>query len=116
MKLVPAEVFWVGEYLCEEMEARGWTTGDVALRMGGRTAYDIGLDQLSFELLLCAQDEQVAVTDGIFAKLDKAFGVSAGFFSRLHEPWVTYPDRRSRFSGPDDTIFGPARAALKATP
>jgi addiction module HigA family antidote len=33
---VPAEVFAPGEFISEEIEARGWTQNDLAIRMGCR--------------------------------------------------------------------------------
>lgn len=44
--IIPAEGFPVGEYLDDELRARGWTTRDCAERMGG----DPDIDRLTLDL------------------------------------------------------------------
>ena len=72
--------FSVGEYLQDELEARGWTTRDCAERMGG----DPDVDQLTLDLhiaVLHAPDDH-AIHDGTMSEetargLEIALGTSA---------------------------------------
>lgn len=109
----PIEVYSLSEYLCEEMQARGWRSGDVARRMGGSTEREQSINQLAVELLLAVQDERLKSNQKIFAQLDAAFGVSDGFFNGLYDLWLKWPDRRVPFETPDD-LFGPP--LLRPTP
>ena len=93
----PVEVFCLASYLAEEMEARGWTSSDVGVRMGGETA----LDTLTVDLLLAVQDDNLIISGDTYRALERAFGVSEGFFERLDSAWHKYPDRRVPFDAPD---------------
>ena len=66
----PAEGFHPSEYLVEEMEARGWTVGDLAERSGLTVA---GLTEVI--------ERRVHVTTPIAKALAQAFGTS-------HEMWL----------------------------
>ena len=77
-----AESFPVWHFIFEEMEERGWSTADMALRMGGKDEKEIGIDQLSVEL--CSVDEEdLHLGKELSAKLGVAFGVSPEFFLNL---------------------------------
>jgi hypothetical protein len=102
---VPAQVFCLAEFLCEEMEARGWRTEDVVARMSA-DADEFVVNLLALDLMMCVQDDKLLVGDRQFAGLAKAFGVSEEFFRNLDDMWRKRPDRRAPFS-PPDSIFGP---------
>lgn len=99
----PVEVFCLASYLAEEMEARGWTSVDVGLRMGAddSSADDLGKNILVVDLLLAVQDDKLVIKPDLYRQLERAFGVSEGFFERLDAPWHKYPDRRAPFAAPD---------------
>lgn len=103
--LEPAQVFSLAEYLCEEMEARGWTSDDAAIRMGG-TPDDIAKKLLRLDIVLCVQKDNMVLTDDFFEDLARAFDVSPQLFKNLDATWRKWPDRRSPFEAPD-SIFGP---------
>ena len=70
---IPVEPISVGEYLRDELEARGWTTRDCAERMGGDAdVYELALD---------------LIVEGIYPEsrlsLDEARGIARAFG---HEP------------------------------
>ena len=99
----PAEVFSLASYLAEEMEARGWTSMHVGIRM---SADDSGRDEISrnilvVELLLACQDDGLVITPQLYRQLERAFGVSEGFFEQLNQLWLEYPDRRVKFEAPE---------------
>ena len=98
----PAEVFPLAQYLCEEMEARGWTTADVAARMDG----DDAENQMLVDLILVVHKDGLTIDGKTFDALAKAFGVSALVFKRLDAGWRRWPDRRSSFTAPD-SLFEP---------
>lgn len=88
------------------MEARGWNSGDIAIRMGGdRTPDEVAVDMLAFELGLAVQEDGLLWGD-LFAKLAKAFDVSEALLRGLDRVWRDNPDRRVAFT-PDDGLFGP---------
>ena len=101
-ELEPAEVFPLAEYLCDEMDARGWGTADVAVRMPG----DAAMNQMKVDLVLTVVDRGLIVDDETFDGLALAFGVSRGFFRHLDAVWRQWPDRRAEFSAPE-RLFEP---------
>lgn len=103
---IPAEVFPLAQFVCEEMEARGWTSDDVAIRMGYKTDEEYGLDLFSFGLLMSVQEDGLLVGDELFRKLALAFDVSEEYFRNLDATWRKWPDRRVPFECPD-SLFGP---------
>lgn len=103
---IPAEVFCLAELLSDEMEARGWTTEDIALRMGG-TVEDFAKNLLSIDLLMCVQKDKLLVGDRMFDALTAVFDVDPDYFRNLDAVWrKAPPERRSPFK-PPDSIFGP---------
>lgn len=101
----PAQVYCLGEHLSDELMARGWTTEDVAARMGG-SHKQIATNLLMIDLLICIQDDNLIIDDGLFDDLSDVFGVSSSYFRNLDAAWRRFPDRRSQFTPPED-IFGP---------
>lgn len=78
--------FPVGEYLKDELDARGWTTADCAARMGG----DAAVNELTLELHLAVLDAPPdhAIHRGTMAEdtaegLARAFGTSADVWLNL---------------------------------
>lgn len=99
-----AEVFCLAEYLADEMQARGWKTEDVAVRM--RTASGSALDLFMLDIIMCVPDEKLIIPEDVFDGLARAFDVNAEFLRNLHRTWLAHPDKRSPFEVPDD-LFGP---------
>lgn len=73
-----AEAFHVGEYLQDELDARGWTTRDCAERMGG----DVNHDTLALDFLLL-KDPAITIDSGTAEGLSRAFGSSAETWMNL---------------------------------
>lgn len=84
---IPAEVFHVGEFIEDEMAARGWTSLDLALRMGGKTAEEIGLDRLSVDLLCNVHHKDLLMGEKMAAKIAAAFGSSPEYWINLDKAW-----------------------------
>lgn len=97
----PAEVFPLAQFVGEEMEARGWTSADVAFRMGFKDETDFGLKCFEVDLFLAVQEDGLILPPAFLDGLARAFGVSETFFSNLHEVWRRYPDRRVPYEPPD---------------
>lgn len=87
---VPAETFPPGIFLAEEMEARGWTSRDVARRMGETEESKIALDELVVDLILHVHDKGARVGDDTAKKLGLAFGVEPQFFLNLEAAWLSH--------------------------
>ncbi len=108
---VPAEVFCLAEFLSDELVARGWTTTDVAIRMGGNVAKNL----LAIDLIMCVQEDSLLIDDALFDDLSRVFEVDSAFFRNIDASWRKHPDRRQPFD-PPDIIFGPLsrRAFIRA--
>jgi hypothetical protein len=103
----PASVWPLASFVCEEMQARGWNTDDVAMRMGSATDEEFGTDLLAFGFLMSVQDDGLLIGDEMFRKLSLAFGASEDYFRNLDSAWRNAPpDRREPFDCPDE-IYGP---------
>lgn len=102
MTAAPAHVFSSAEFLCDEMQARDWTTDDVAARMPGNLAKN----SIVIALLISVLDGP-RIDSELSKALGVAFDVSADYFAKLDKGWHEWPDRRSPFSAPD-SVFGPA--------
>lgn len=111
---VPAEVFPLAEFLSDEILARGWTTTDVALRMGG-TDEEIARNLLVVDLVMCVHRDGLLMSDKTFADLARAFEIEEHVLRSLDEAWRKWPDQRSEFT-PPEAIFGPIsrRALIRA--
>lgn len=98
----PAEVFHIGEFLCDEMEAREWTTADVARRMPG----DPSRNQMMVDVIICVRRPGLLIGDDTFAALAQAFDISEQYLRGLDAEWRKYPDRIAAFE-PPESIFLP---------
>jgi len=103
---IPAEAFPLAELLGDEMEARGWTTDDVAIHMGG-DENEVAHNMLVVMLLLSVQKENLMIGEKTLSGLTRAFGVDGDFFRNIDAAWRNAPpDRRQTYS-PPETLFGP---------
>lgn len=87
-----AEVFPVGHYIQEELDERGWTVVELALRMNGVNVRKVGIDQLAVELLMAVNDPKLLLDKETAEKLGLAFDVQSGFFlnlDRAYREWKT---------------------------
>jgi plasmid maintenance system antidote protein VapI len=76
------EPILIGEHLRDALEARGWSTAELARRMGGD---DPKLDQLAVELLINAPNPAVFMDTDTARRMERAFGLSDGFLTRLDQ-------------------------------
>lgn len=86
--IVPAEVFPPGEFIEDEMKARGWDETEVARRMGD----DGSLKERSINLclvhmIMAVRDTGVILDEDSAAKFGRAFGTSPQFFLNLDAYW-----------------------------
>ena len=72
-------MFHVSEFIAEEMDARGWTSRDVAARMGGDPAVWL----LALDLLLAVHDKALVLDTEMATALGRAFDVDAALFVAL---------------------------------
>lgn len=103
---IPAEVFPLAELLGDEMEARDWTTDDVAIRMGGNEV-QIAKNMLIVMLLLSVQKVSMEIGDDTLAALTRAFDVDSEFFWNIDNAWRRAPPDSRRFYSPPEKLFGP---------
>lgn len=78
-----AETFPTGEFIQDELDARGWTTDDLAVRMGG----DAAMNKLTVDLLIHVPDKNMILDTETAEGLSRAFGVSAQFFLNIDATW-----------------------------
>lgn len=107
----PAEVFHPSEYICDELEARGWTTLDVAKRM--KTSRAWAHDLFCIDLYLCVHDDNLFLDDETCEGLARAFDVSPQLFRNLDTSWRKWPDRRSPFTPPESIFSDVSRSMLR---
>lgn len=89
----PAEVFSVGEFLQDELDARGWSKEDLLNRMpGNRSENDLWID-----LVLSAKDMDLDIRQSLRlgdpSALAHALGVSNEFLTNIDEAWVKHQNR-----------------------
>ena len=96
----PAEVFCLGEFLADEMQARGWTSYDVAKRMPG----DYRKNLLIVAFTLSLQDENLLLSKDVAALLAGAFEVSPDYIENLHRAWLENPEGRQPFECPENLL------------
>lgn len=96
-----SDLFHPGEYLQDELEARGWSTADCAARMGGD---DPKVDQLALDILLTAAAapeghaiERMHIGEYIALGLAKAFaGQNAETWLNLDREYHRRREERDR--------------------
>lgn len=98
----PVQVFSLAEHLADEMQARGWTCVDVARRMPGDYAVNVGI--INFTLAIT--EEKITLCDETAEALAAAFDVSAESLKTIHQMWDQWPDRRSPFECPEHLLDG----------
>lgn len=83
---VPAECFPVGQFIGDEMQARGWSSHDMAARMGDG---DPATWALTVELLVaCSDDPAVTLDVDTAQRIGRAFGTSADLWLNLHRTYL----------------------------
>lgn len=95
------EVYSLADYLSEELEARGWTTSDLAFRMPG----DYVRNKLKADLFLAVQSDGLLLDDGTCAAFADALGVSPELLRNLDTLWREHSDIRVPFT-PPESVFG----------
>lgn len=84
----PVEAVHPSAFIKDEMDARGWTIGDVASRMPG----DYGVNHLAIDMYLeLGRDEPMLRIGKMSAELAQAFGVDADLFANLERAWLEHP-------------------------
>ena len=83
---VPGETFSPGEFIQDQLDARGWTTADLALRMGGNIG-DIAINQLSVELMIAVKDKNLVMDREAGEGLARGFGTSVEYWENLDRIW-----------------------------
>jgi plasmid maintenance system antidote protein VapI len=76
-----------GEYLADELKARGWSTADLAERMGG----DVDFNQCCVDLLMSVRDPNLMMGAEVAAKLGQALGTSAEMWINLDRAYRLGP-------------------------
>ena len=92
----------LASFVADEMLARDWTCVDVAQRMGGDYSINVGV--MNFFLVI--DPTKLVITDDLINGLSAAFGISEGFFERLHKMWLDNPDHRVTFDCPEILLGG----------
>ena len=109
----PAEVFPLAEFLSDEIVARGWTTMDVAVRMGG-SEDEIMKNLLSVDLLMCVHKDGLLVGDQLFVGLSRVFDVDESYLRTLDGIWRRWPHRRSKFRPPESIFSAVSRNSWRS--
>ena len=86
----PVETFPPGEFLRDELNARGWTTRDLALRIGG-DAREVAVNQLALDLLIHVRDPGIYVGEQLAEGLARGLGTTATYWLNLDAAWHRSP-------------------------
>ena len=78
-----AEVFPVGEFIRDELRARGWSVCDLAGKMGG----DPDVNHCALDLVMLAPDPKYPLGEEMAHQLAGAFGTSADLWENLDRAW-----------------------------
>jgi hypothetical protein len=108
----PAEVWPLAAFLVEEMEARGWRSIDVAMRMGATNVDGLARNLLALDLLLCVQNDGLLVGDRMFGNLARAFDVSEDYFRNLDAAWRNAPPESHVEWKCPETMFDPVSLSV----
>lgn len=80
--------FSPGDFLEKEMAFRGWTSRDVAMRMGERDPKSLAFNQCIVEMMLAVrEDKNLLIDPKTAAALGQAFGVSPALWLNLDALW-----------------------------
>lgn len=85
---VPAEVFPLGDYIEEELAARGWSVEELAHRMGG--GRDYGINLLCAQMTIAVHDANLLLDRETAEGFARAFDVSPEMFINLDAAWRKY--------------------------
>lgn len=85
---VPAEATHPSIFINEELEARGWSIADLAMRMPG----DFGINSVALEFYLTIGPDEPGLRMGDCAEgVSRAFGVDPDLFGNLERTWLQHP-------------------------
>ena len=102
----PAMVWPLADCLAEEMEERGWTCVDLAMRMPGDYASNIGVINVILAISSTGGPDTFTLGDDVAEGLALAFGVSPQLINGLHKSWVDNPQARQPFNCPEHLFAG----------
>lgn len=80
----PAEAYSPGEFIQDELDARGWSVGELAARMGGSPK----LNELTIEILIHAPSPDILLDDATASQLSHAFGTSKDLWLNLQQSYL----------------------------
>ena len=72
-------------FILDELDERGWTRDELAVRMGGESAINRLTLDMYFEV--GPTEPSLLLGEETARQLGRAFGVSPQFFLRLHAAW-----------------------------
>jgi HTH-type transcriptional regulator/antitoxin HigA len=87
MTRAPVEVFPPGEFLADELAARGWTALDLAERMSG----DVELNLLAVSFLIHAPIKGLLLGPVIAGQFAAALGMAPEYWLNLDAMWQAAP-------------------------
>lgn len=76
-----------GHFIAQEMRARGWTSRELALRIGG-DARTVALNEFAIDLVIAVSDKRLRLGHDLIMGMARAFGVAPAFFERLEQLWL----------------------------
>lgn len=97
MPEIPAQVFPLGEFIAEELEARGWTPRDFALRIenvrgreiDGALVKAIAIRELEIEIVLaCSGNQRCISTEESLKAFARGFGCSWEFLANIQKAYL----------------------------
>lgn len=90
----PAEAFPPGEFLRDELDARGWTVTDLVTKIGGDERQQAVNEFAVLLMLTCPADPGLLVGDDLASDLATAFGGTAVYWTNLDNAWRAWNRKR----------------------
>lgn len=90
--IVMAEAFHPSIYIKDELEARGWSTDDLAKAMPG----DYGINRMALDFYLeIGPDNPTMHLGSLAIEVSRAFGVDDSLFPNLERSWLDHPTTKA---------------------
>lgn len=99
---MPAEVFHPSEFIKEEMEARGWSADELAMRLAAGDKKQFGIERLALDLYfeVGPSERGLRLGEDNARMLAAVFDVSPEYFLNLERAWLGSATVNARRSSP----------------
>lgn len=89
---IPAECFHPSELIRDEIEARGWSLDDLAMRMAGRDREQFGIQRLALDFYFDVgpTEPDLRMGEDSARMMAAVFDVDTDYFINLERAWLAW--------------------------